>query len=200
MNTYTNTQSAYPTASRSRHTAKPAGRKGAIARLIVMGIFAIIGILSSFGTLPEFIAKRGFVPAVLEAFGGCGTLLMLAAWFWGMMKWIAVMGPKTFGCARSFWNGWQPLTFFGLYIKFCIWMIIALAPLMCFSMTFIPVYKLTWYFAENGIGLISALLMFAAGMGLVVLLAFWDICKLRGQAPMDVIRRKLAERKSKVQA
>ena len=115
------------------------------------------------------------------------------------MKWIGVMGPKTFGWARSFWNAWQPFTFFGLYIKFCIWMIVALAPLMCFSMTYIPVYKLTWYFAENGIGLLSALLMFAAGMGLVILLAFWDICKLRGRSPVAIIRRKLTERKAGAQ-
>ena len=200
MNTYTNTQPVYQSTARPRYAARPKGRKGAIARLTVLAIVSIIGILSSICTLPSFVESRGLGPAILEAIGGCGTLLMLAAWFWGMMKWIAVVGPKSFGWARSFWNAWSPLTFFGLYIKFCIWLIVGMVPVMIFGITYMPLFKLTLFFAENGLNIFSALLLLALGAGLALLLAFWDVCKLRGLSPIAVIRRKLAERKGGVQA
>ena len=202
MNTYTNTQATPQSAAydRPRYVAKPKGRKGAIARLIVLAIISIIGVLSSIGTLPDYVASRGFGPAILEAIGGCGLILILAAWFWGLMKWIAVVAPKAFGWARSFWNAWQPLTFFGLYIKFCIWLVIGLAPTMIFAYTLSPIYLVALPLAKNGLNIFSALLLLVVGVGLVVLLAFWDVCKLRAQAPTAVIRRKLAERKGGVQA
>ena len=73
MNTYTNTQPVYRSAA--RYTARPKGRKGAIARLTVLTIVSIIGILSSICTLPGFVESRGLGPAILEAIGGCGTLI-----------------------------------------------------------------------------------------------------------------------------
>ena len=79
MNTYTNTQPVYQSTARPRYAARPKGRKGAIARLTVLAIVSIIGILSSICTLPGFVESRGLGPAILEAIGGCGTLLMLAA-------------------------------------------------------------------------------------------------------------------------
>ena len=63
MNTYTTNK-------------KVPGRKGAIARLIILGLVALIGVLASFLTLPEYIARRGFGLALLEAFGGCGIIFL----------------------------------------------------------------------------------------------------------------------------
>jgi hypothetical protein len=189
MNTYSETT-----------PVKPAGRKGAIARLAVLTIVSLIGILSSVCTIPDFASRRGLWAALMEAIGGCGILLMLAAWFWGMLKWIAVVGPRSFGWARSFWQAWQPLTFFGVYIKFCIWLIIGMVPVMAFGFSYLPLFKLTWFFAENGIGLIAALLLLALGAGLVALLGFWDLCRLKGLSPTAILRQKLADRKGKAAA
>lgn len=181
--------------TRTRKVAVP-GRKGAIARLIVMGLIAVIALLSSFGTIGQYIPKRGFGIALLEAFGGCGVLMMLGAFFWGFMKWIAVVTPKAFRAANKFWCAWIPLTFFGVYIKAMIWVLIVGVPTCIFGYGFVPVFLLTQHFAENEISFLPAMGMFLGGVALVAVLGFVDICKLKAVSPVQTVKELLAARKA----
>lgn len=168
------------------------GKKGAIARLIILGLVAVIGILAGFGTLPEYVQKRGLGLAILEAFGGTGVIFLLGAFFWILIKWIGFMAPKSFGFAKRFWLTWHPLTFFGLYLKAVLWLIIAVAPCSAITLLFSPLMTVTMYFAEVNIDFLSAMALFIGSGALVVALAFVDICKLRQVSAMAVVKEKLA--------
>ena len=189
MDTYTNNYNETYTDTVS---PKVPGKKGTIARLIVLGIVALIGILSSILTLPEYTARRGFGLALLEAFGGCGALFLLAAFIWGFMKWISFMGPKSLGAANRFWQAWIPLTFLGVYIKACIWLIVTVVPCSIYGMLMVPLFTVTQHFTEVNIGFFSAMGLFLGGAALVMAVGFVDICKLRRVSPMAVVKEKLA--------
>lgn len=163
------------------------GKKGAIARLIVLGLISVIAVLVSFLSLPHYIGQTGFFPALLEAFGSCGLLLMLAASAWAMMKWLVVIAPKSFGLAKRFWLSWEALTFFGLYIKACIWLLIAVTPCAVATMFVSPLVSLGLLFAEN-MNLLTALGMLLGGGLLVVLVGFVDICKLGHFSPIRFVK------------
>ncbi len=167
------------------------GRKGAIARLIVLAIFALIAFLGSFGTIGEFIPKQGFWNALVEAIGGCGVLLLTGAWFWGLMKWIGFIAPKSFGAAGALWNGWIPLTFLGLYIKACLWLIIAMAPISAYALSFSLLYKVFFNTARAGITIFSAAGYLLLGIASTALLLLVDVCKLKGLSAKAVLREKL---------
>ena len=167
------------------------GRKGTIARLIVLGIFTVIALLSSILTLPEYISRRGFGLAILEAFGGCGILLLTGALFWGFMKWISFMGPKSLGAANRFWHAWIPLTFFGLYIKACLWLLITVVPCTIYGLLMAPVYSITLHFTKTEIGFFAAMGLFILGVAATVIMFFVDICKLRQLDPIATAKEKL---------
>ena len=160
------------------------GKKGSIARLIVLGLISVIAVLSSVLTLPKYIGRKGYGPAVLEAFAGCGLLLLLAAGMWGLMKWIGFIAPKSFGLAKRFWQAWRPLTFFGVYLKACVWLLIAMVPVTASTMLITPLTSIGFLVAGN-LNLLSALGMFLAGAVLVVLVGFVDMCKLRQVSPVE---------------
>ena len=168
------------------------GKKGAIARLIILGLIAVIGILVGFGTLPEYVQKRGLGLAILEAFGGTGVIFLLGAFFWILIKWIGFMAPKSFRLAKRFWMTWYPLTFFGLYLKAVLWLIIAIAPCSAITLLFSPLMTVTMHFAEVEIDFLSAMALFLGSGALVAVLAFVDICKLRCTPAAAVMKEKLA--------
>ncbi len=159
--------------------AKVPGRAGAIARLIVMGLIALISLIASFGSLGEFADNRGFGQALLDAIGGSGTLLITAALIWLVMKVCSTVLPKSFRLANRFWVSWQPLTFLGLYIKVCIYMILFLVPFALVASLFSPLTLIAFQFATVDIDFFSAVGLFLAGGALVAGLGLWDICKLR---------------------
>lgn len=182
MNTYTTNK-------------KVPGRKGAIARLIILGLVALIGVLASFLTLPEYIARRGFGLALLEAFGGCGIIFLAGAFFWGMIKWIGFIAPKSFRIANKLWRGWIPLTFLGVYIKACLWLIIAIAPCSAYTLLLSPLTMMTAHFAENAIDIFSAFGLFLGGAAAVIVMGFVDICKLRQVSAVERAKQIWAARK-----
>lgn len=159
--------------------AKFPGKKGAIARLIVLALCAGIGLLVSFGTLGNYIPERGFWQAILDAFAGCGEIFLLGAVFWITIKWIGFIAPISFGWAKRFWQSWVPLTWFGLYIKFCIWMIILVAPYSACSMLFSPLLPIGMFLADNLVNPLICLGFFLLGALVVALLGYLDIKKLR---------------------
>lgn len=191
MNTYANRYAEKRTSVRGRI----AGHKGTVIRLIVMGLFTLITLLISFGTLPGYAVKLGLWRAVLEAFSGCGLLLMAISFFWGLIKWIAMVAPKSFGLANRMWRGWIPLTFFGLYIKSVIWLLVGLVPCMIFGMLYSPIVILGFKLAQGGMNILTALATFLAGAALVGILALLDGCKLFAVSPATLIKQKLFGRK-----
>jgi hypothetical protein len=171
------------------------GKKGAIARLIVLGITVLIGLLFSFGSIPDMIPKRGLFPAIWEAIGGSGTIFLLAAFFWGAMKWLGFIAPKSFHIANSFWQLWTPLTFLGVYVKVCIWLIITVVPCEIYFFLLMPLASLSGHFAQVNIDFFSAIGLFLGGAALVTAIGFLDICKLRCVSPIDTIKEVLAAKK-----
>ncbi len=163
------------------------GKKGAIARLVVLGIISLIAVLVSFLTLPKYIGRIGFGPAILEAFASCGLLFMLAAGMWGLIKWIGFIAPKSFGLAKRFWQAWRPLTFFGVYLKACVWLLIAMVPVTASTMLITPLTSIGFLVAGN-MNLLSALGLFLGGAVLVILVGFVDICKLRQVSPIESVK------------
>lgn len=188
MNTYENHYNE--TCSRAIRQKVP-GRKGAIARLIMLGVFAVIGLLSSFGTIPQFAEKQGLGAAILEAFAGCGVIFLTGGFFWGLIKWIGFIAPKSFGLAKRFWCGWIPMTFLGVYLKCALWLIIAIAPCSAFTLLFSLFYSLTFSIAQMDMNLIIAMGMFFGGCAVVLTMGLVDICKLRQLSFVEVVRERL---------
>lgn len=193
MNTYANPYNNTVNTHAARQ--KMPGRKGAVARLIMLGAFALIGILTSIGTLPQFAAKQGLWSAILEAFAGCGVIFLTGGFFWALVKWIGFIAPKSFGWARSFWYAWVPLTFLGVYLKCALWLIIAIAPCSIFTMLLSPLFSLTLSLAKMDLNFFIAMAMFFGGSAVVLIMGFADICKLRQLSFVAVIRENLAGRK-----
>lgn len=193
MNTYANyyENAAHPYTTRQ----KVPGRKGAIARLITLGVFALIGLLTSFGTIPQFAEKQGLWPAILEAFAGCGVIFLTGGFFWGLIKWIGIIAPKSFGLAKRFWCGWIPLTFLGVYLKCALWLIIAIAPCSIFALLFSPLFSLTFSLAQMDLNIFSAMGVFFGGGAVVLIMSLVDICKLRQISFVSMVREKLARGK-----
>ena len=196
MNTYT----AYQSAAQTRRSVFSARRKislkghsGSVARLVVMGILAIIAFLSSFGTIGQYVPKVGLGQAIVDAIGGCGLLLMLGAWFWCIMKWVGFIAPKSFRAANAFWRSWIPLTFLGLYLKACGWIMILLLPISAGMASYWPYFSFAMAFGKSDVNFFSALVVLLLGIVSVAIPSFLDICKIRGLAPMAVIRQKLAQ-------
>lgn len=170
------------------------GKKGAIARLIVMGLFVVIALISCVGFLMS--ADGGFIDVVLETLVSFGTLCTVGAWFWFAMKWIGFIAPKSFGLANTMWCSWHVLTIFGLYIKAMVWAVCALFPIgACFA-TFSPMYMVFFSIAKNGINFFNAMGMLILGCGLVAVLGFIDVCKLRMMSPVEEMKRLWANRKA----
>ena len=178
-----------------KSTVSVPGKKGAIARLIVLCLLCLIGVASSFLTLPHYIGKIGLFPAVQEAFASCGILFMFAFGIWAIMKWLVVVAPKSFGAAKRFWFSWEPLTFFGLYIKACIWVLIALTPCAVCTMFITPLTALGMHFLNNA-NILYAFGLFFGGIVLVVFVGILDICKARGFSLIDGVKRLFGCRKA----
>jgi len=170
------------------------GKKGAIARLIVMGLFVVIALISCVGFLMS--ADGGFIDVVLETLVSFGTLCTVGAWFWGMMKWIGFIAPKSFSLANTMWCSWHVLTIFGLYIKAMVWALCALFPIAACFATFSPMYTVFFSIAKNGINFFNAMGMLILGCNLVVVLGFVDVCKLRRLCAWEEFKRLLAARKA----
>jgi len=170
------------------------GKKGAVARLIVMGLFVVIAALSCGSFLLS--ADGNFIDVLLETLVSFGTICMVGAWFWGMMKWIAFIAPKSFGAANNIWCSWSALTIFGLYLKCVVWLVCAIAPISAFMMTFFPMYKMVFSIALNGINFFNAMGMLLLGCILVLVLGFVDVCKLRCCSPVAEVKHFIASRKA----
>lgn len=154
---------------------KVPGRKGAVARIVILLFFVIIGLLASILTLPEYIQKLGAERAIPEAFAGCAVLFLVGEFFWGLIKWIGWMGKKSFAAARWFWDEWPVFTIFGLVLKGPICLVIAMAPPMLYGLLFAPLYSITYRFALNGVSLLGAMALFAVSGVIALGMLFWDI-------------------------
>ena len=191
MNTYTTVYEKNETTRQG----KLKGRVGTLIRLIVMGLLSLLSFLISFGTLPGYSVKLGLWQATLEAFSGCGLLLVTIAFFWGFAKWIVMVAPKSFGFASRMWCGWETWTIFGLYLKSVLWLLVGAVPCMIFGLPFSLIFGLGFRLALNGLNFFSATAMFLAGIVLVVIMAVADICKLFRFSPVALVKEKLFGRK-----
>ncbi len=174
---------------------KVPGHSGAIARLAVLTVMILISVVACVGTLPKYIQTRGFGQALLDALCSMGTLLLTGAFIWAVMKWIAYAMPKAYRLAIRFWNGWIPLTFFGVYLKACAFCVILCWPACIPGVLFAPIMKLGMGIATSGITVFNALGMLLLGGGSAAVLAFWDICKLQGvqvRQVLSYVRKKKA--------
>ncbi len=191
--TYTTDACSESTCAHVQRTAKRntkvPGRTGAIARLAVVWIMTLISFVGSFFTLPDFYRLVGLGHAILEAFAGFGVLTLTAAMLWLGMKFIGFIAPKSFRLAKKFWQAWVPLTFFGVYIKFCIFCLLALVPITATFGLFSAVIMLIAGMLAGNIHTLSALALLVAGAAGVAGCSFWDLCKLRQVKPMAVIRQ-----------
>ena len=170
---------------------KPPKKTGTIIRLVILGLFTVIGVLTAVLTLPDYIVKRGFWLALWEAFGGCGLMLLTGVVIWGLFKWIAFMGPKSLGWANRFYNNWIPLTVLGVFVRACLWLIILVVPCSIYTFLMSPLTALTMHLAEAGIGFFSAMLLFILGVIAVIVAGFVDICKLRQLPPLETAKKLL---------
>lgn len=162
-----------------KNRIKIPGRGAAKARLTILLFFVIIGALTSFLTLPEFIAKVGRQQAIIEAFGGCGIIFLMAAFFWGFMKWISVVGKKTLQCVKWVWNNWDTYFIIGYFIKVMLWLFCHYVPTLAFGFLFAPLYMLTWNMAKSGVNLLTAAALFLGGTIASLIMLVLDVRFLR---------------------
>lgn len=155
------------------------GKKGAIARLVILALTAIIGVWVSIGTLGSYIARLGFWQAILDAFAGCGEIFLMGAVFWIMFKWIGFIAPKSFYWGKCFWQGWVPLTWFGLYIKFCIWLCIVVVPCSASTMLFGTLLPIGMFVLDHNHNPLICIGFFLLSALVVALLGYLDVRKLR---------------------
>ena len=157
---------------------KVAGRGAAKASLTILLMFAILGALASFLTLPDYIEKLGAARAIPEAFAGCAIFFLLGAFFWGLIKWIRWMGKKSGAAARWFLENWPVITVFGLVLRLPVALLIAAVPPMLFGILASPLWMLTLYLAREGVNFLNAAALLLLSSVLVLGLLIWDICFL----------------------
>ncbi len=177
--------------------AKVPGKAGAIARLAVLWIFAVISFCGSFFTIPTFAGRVGLWQAIVDSLAGFGTLLLTGAFLWCIMKWVVFIFPKSFGLGKRFWQSWIPLTFLGLYLKFAVFCLLALVPITASFALFSPLMFLVFQLSCVKISILGALPLLAAGVAAAGLCSLLDVCKLRKQQPMVVLRAWIKGRKEK---
>lgn len=156
---------------------KVPGRAGAIARLIVMALMILLGMCVVIGS--AFSNEMSFGELITGVTWGTGTMLLLGAWIWIVMKWIGYIAPKSLQWAKSFWCAWHPLTFFGLYIKAMIFLVILIAPSSASMVTYSPLLMFAFKSVEN-MNFLVAFATFMLGMAIVSVLISLDVCKLKG--------------------
>lgn len=179
-----------PYSAPKANRVKVPGRAGAIARLIVMSVMIVLGMV---GVLASAVnSQPSFGELVLGGIWGTGTMLILGAWIWSVMKWIGFIAPKSLQWAKSFWRAWHPFTFFGLYIKVMLFVIILIAPSSASMSTYSVFYLLAFKSVEN-MSFPVAFATLLLGIALVAVMVFWDICKIRGwafkPAAMELFRK-----------
>lgn len=171
---------------------KPKGRKGAIVRMVISGILAAIMLLatiSSFGTLNGF---GEVVNGLLVGIGGMGLAVSLV---WIAIKWGCFAASYSFRWAGNFWKGWHCYTIFGLYIKLCLTLLIGGVPVMLGQLLFSPCLMLLFGLADFSSNFFVMLLFALASVVIAGACISWDVCILRGVAPMEAFKRKLNIRK-----
>lgn len=180
-------------APRKAKGAKVPGRGGAIARLIVMYLMVVIGLVSVVVSI--FTSEWTLGQLITEGIASVGLMLLLGAWFWSIMKWVGFIAPKSLGWAKGFWHAWRPLTFFGLYIKFMIFMVILIAPISIGLATYSPLLSMTFYFADHELTIFHALGLLLLGAVLVAVLTLLDVCKIKGWSVRGTVKQFMDSRK-----
>lgn len=191
---------AYPNINVPHHTAprkaakvKVPGRAGAIARLIVMFAIVALGLFSIVASI--FTSNWTLGQLIVESIASIGLMLLLGAWFWGMMKWVGFIAPKSLGWAKSFWRAWSPLTFFGLYIKVMIFAVVLIAPISAGFASNGLLVSFAFSFAENPLNIFSAFGILLLGVAVVAVLTFLDVCKIKGWSAIATAKTFIASRK-----
>ena len=194
-NTYTapNTYIPVQTAPRKAPKVKIPGRGGAIARLIVMFLCVIGGIVSGFISL--FTDDGSFGQLILSAIAGSAMISLLGAWVWGIMKWFGFIVPKAFGWAKAVWQAWIPLTFFGVYLKCVAFVVILMLPISAGFSSYMPLFSLALKFAENELTVLPVLGLSLLSVLMVAGLTLLDVCKIRGESVKETVKRFIASRK-----
>lgn len=161
---------------------------GAKARLVVLWIFVAFAILMtavSFGN-----EKLDMQRKTVEAIGGFGLFCLVGAFFWGFMKWIRVVLPHSFRWANKVGLVLLVIPIFGGLLMAAIYLIVLIVPCAVFGYTFIILWKLAWYGAQNPMDLTANLGMLAGGVACVIVMTYWDICALRYVSPFGIFKRK----------
>lgn len=171
---------------------KPKGRKGAIVRMVISGIIAAIMLLA---TISGFGSLNGFGEVVNGLLVGIGGMGLAVALVWVAIKWGCFAGSYSFRWAGNFWKGWHCYTIFGLYIKLCLTLLIGGVPVMLGQLLFSPCLMLLFGLADYSSNFFVMLLFALVSAAIAAACIAWDVCILRGIAPMDAFRRKLALRK-----
>lgn len=164
----------------------PASR-GAKARLIILWIIVVIAAVSAVCSL--FNDRLGLYRKVVEGIGGFGLICVIGAFFWGFIKWIVVVAPKSFRAANTVSFGLLYVPFLGILLRVAIYLIILVVPCAVYGYSFILLWKLAYFGAENPTNLLYCFGMFTLGTSLVAILTYWDVCALKGLRPVRDFRR-----------
>ncbi len=156
-------------------------KRGAILRLIVMALAVIIGIVASYASIGE----TGFAKAFINSSMG----FIFAAVVWPIWKWVGFILPKSWSWAKSFWQSFEALNLFTLYIKFCIFVVILFLPVsiatggvsaLCFLMVRVMTSIQDTFF--------NALWVTGIFVVLAVLFAWIDVCTVKQVRFFDSVK------------
>ncbi|MBR6563232.1 MAG: hypothetical protein IKK70_04770 [Clostridia bacterium] len=164
-------------------------KRGAIARLIFMAIAAVIGIVASYAA----IGYTGFAKAFINSSMG----FIVAAIIWPIWKWVGFILPKCWGWAKAFWQSFEALNLFTLYIKFCIFVIILFLPMSIATGGMSALCSLIVYAMMNiQDTFFNALWVTAIFVVLAVLFAWIDVCTIKGERFVDSVKSLFNKKKA----
>lgn len=167
---------------------KRSSKIGAILRLLVSGVFAVVAVCAAFG-----YAFTGDARTVSEFFNDLfrevGAALLMTTIPWLLMKWGAYIFPKSLSWANGMWKGWIAITPIGLAVKAMIWLYILFLPFTLIAFALIPY---GWISNQMLTVHNNCLISFAFMIGCTLMFAitiFMDVAKLKGCKLFDLIRK-----------
>lgn len=115
-----------------------------------------------------------FLEQVVDGVASCGMLIVLGAWFFGYVKWIAFAVPKTFRAAKAIVRNIIPLSIIAFGMELVAFLGISLIPISLGAVALTPLTLLIEFLDAHPKNLLYPTLLIAvAGVGTYFLVKYF---------------------------